>query len=296
MLRNSSKYTTGGVVMRSKNLYENPLTIHDLDAKNDLNKVYKCEAFNSLGLNKLEVELVPLSRPDKPTDLRVLYIDFMMITLGWSSGFDGGFEQKFTIEINDTQFDIDDVATTDGIRHIKYGPSLLNLTYLNFNTVYSIRLVAKNVMGSSEWSEKLLVKTLDLTENDTQLLPVFDTLFLNVPKNRFEYTFGNNLSSVPACLKVKAMMHSSDQRLQFENCLPFNYLTNNQRQFSFDSLTANDLSLVEQSTSNGSAYMRSSLIFKATQVKSIKVSTCFQMNPNICTYPSTNAIIGKKYR
>jgi hypothetical protein len=285
---NTTKYKTSGVLVRSKNLYENTLIIQDLDVRNDLNKVYKCEAFNSLGLNKLEIELVPLSKPDKPTELRVLYVDFMTITLAWSSGFDGGFEQNFSIEINDTQFDIDSNGTSNYIQHTKYGPSLLNLTYLNFDTTYSIRLMGKNKIGPSEWSDYLMVKTFDLTKNDSYLLPVFDTLFLNVPKNRFEYTFRNNatnqVTNPLVCLKIDTLMDKYNAFLRFKNCLPFNYLSG-QRQFSFDFLNENELSLTEN---NASAPMN----FRANQVKSIRVATCFQLNPDICTSLPTNAIIG----
>jgi hypothetical protein len=289
---NSTKYTTSGVLIRSKNLYENTLVIHDLDAKNDLNKVYKCEAFNSLGLNKLEVELVPLSRPEKPTELRVLHVDFMTVTLAWSSGFDGGFEQKFTIEINDTQFDIDSNGTSNYIQHTKYGPSLLNLTYLNFDTTYSIRLMGKNKLGLSEWSDYLMVKTFDLTKNDIYLLPTFDTLFLNVPKNRFEYTFRNNMTNritnPLVCLQIETLIDSIDNYLHFKTCLPFNYLSD-QRQFSFDLLNENELSLLVDNASSN----ENTLAFRASKVKSIRVATCFQLSPDICTSPSTNAIIGR---
>jgi hypothetical protein len=266
----SRKYTSSGVLVRSRNVYESTLLIHDVTLSSDLNRVYKCEAYNLLGLSAVEIELVPLSRPDPPTSLRVLYLDYETVTLTWSAGFDGGFEQTFQLQINDTtnQFEIDSSNGThlpSNIRHAKYGASLLNLTRLVYDTTYSIRLQAKNQLGSSDWSEPLLVKTLDLTLNDTYLLPQFDTLFLNVPKNRLEYTFRNvsqQQQQPEACLKIQVNQDNSWLR----QCLPFNYLA---RKFSFD--------LDDKS-------------FNVRLVKSIGVAACFQAKQNVCT-PLTKAII-----
>ena len=302
---NSSKYTTGGVTARSKNLYESTLFIRDLDARNDLNKVYKCEAFNPLGLNKLEVELVPLSTPEKPAELRVLHVDFMTVALAWSAGFDGGFEQTFTIEINDTQFDIDsnETAASNYMQHTRYGPTRLNLTYLHADTAYSIRLLGKNRLGAGEWSDYLTVKTLPVSQNDTRFLPVFDTLFLNVPKNRFEFTMlsggsDENVTMPLVCLKITVVDSLLDKLLGFATCLPFSKADMTQRQFSFDSLNENELSMTEQVELmlNATSGVEKAYAFKASQVKSIKVATCFLIKSDVCTSPATNAIIGNFFK
>ncbi len=95
-----AKYTNGESKTKSKNLYENSLVINEL-ALEDLNKIYECEASNQLGSNRLEIELVPLSRPERPTELRTLHVNFMMATLAWSAGFDGGLVQDFFLQLND---------------------------------------------------------------------------------------------------------------------------------------------------------------------------------------------------
>jgi len=152
--------------------------------------------------------------------------------------------------------------------------------------------MGKNKIGSSEWSDYLMVKTFDLTKNDTHLLPVFDTLFLNVPKNRFEYTFRNNVTNQVTnplvCLKIDTLMDKHESYLHFKSCLPFNYLSG-QRQYSFDLLNENELSFLINNSSSRIGFTT----FKARQVRSIRVATCFQLNPDICTSPPTNAIIGK---
>ena len=304
----SAKYTSSGVFVKSKNLYENSLIISELSDV-DLNKKYVCEASNTLGSNKLEVELVPLSKPDKPAELRVLYVSFYMITLGWSSGFDGGLEQTFTLEINDTLVELNTAHHQSKYGLIKYAPSLVNITNLSFDTTYTIRVLSRNKLGASEWSDYVIVKTSDLTSSDAFLLPVFDTVFLNVPKNRLEYTFRpheSNLISAyltnespieasnrsaeilaPICLNIKTVMNvssESSKSLEFDRCLPFSYAENT-KQFAFDSLAETDLGLIDRSEPG----LRHK--FDSLKISSIKISVCFRIKSYICTTPSTNAII-----
>lgn len=276
------------------------MIINDLN-EFDLNKKYECEATNPLGTNKLEVELVPLSKPYQPTELRTLYVDFMSITLSWQAGFDGGLDQTFIIEINNTVVDLDqEQVSVDKIVLNKYGPTLLNITNVNYNTLYSIRIMAKNKLGNSDWSNFIMIRTGDLTSVDVSRLPVFDSLFLNVPKNRLEYKMKQNIESsnvssfqssnynIPVCFRIYSTYNSSNKVI-FEsvNCLPLTKANLEVEQFSFDNFNPNELVLKEYITKKNHSH-----IFKSKLVKSIKVSICFQVKDTICTAPPTSAIIG----
>ena len=284
---NSSKYLSSNVRTKSKNLFENSLIINDLNM-DDLNKVYECEASNQLGSNRLDIELVPLSKPEKPSELRTLFVNFMMITLGWSSGFDGGLEQEFYIQLNDSIIDFknESILKLDSkIEIIKSGPSLVNFTNLTPDTTYSIRIMSKNKLGSSGWTDYINVKTNRIDSKDSNLLPIFDSLFFNVPKNRLEFTIKKDTdvdayiqSLIPICLNVSASLENQFLRqLHFDQCLNVENFANINT-FSFDSL--NDLILNDKITQ-----------FEPKKVKSIKVSICYQMNRSICNLMPTTAII-----
>ena len=54
---------------------------------------YRCTASNALGSDSHTVRLVRPSVPDPPLALRVLNVSSRAVTLQWTPGFDGGFEQ-----------------------------------------------------------------------------------------------------------------------------------------------------------------------------------------------------------
>jgi hypothetical protein len=58
---------------------------------------YDCIAQNDEGLARATVHLNVTSRPDPPAYLRILNVSFSSVTLGWTPGFNGGYEQAFRI-------------------------------------------------------------------------------------------------------------------------------------------------------------------------------------------------------
>ena len=58
---------------------------------------YGCIAQNEEGLGRSTVHLNVTSRPDPPSQLRVLNITYNSVMLSWIVGFDGGHEQHFRI-------------------------------------------------------------------------------------------------------------------------------------------------------------------------------------------------------
>ena len=58
---------------------------------------YDCIARNSEGLDRHTIRLNVTSRPDPPSQLRVLNVTASSVALAWTQGFDGGHEQHFML-------------------------------------------------------------------------------------------------------------------------------------------------------------------------------------------------------
>lgn len=303
MKLNSTKYMKLATVSRGRNLFESVLLISAL-TENDLS-TYECEAMNELGVNRLEIELVTRSPPERPSELRALHVDFMSATLAWSPGFDGGLDQTFFLDLNDTVLQLPPTANKQQSKNayqvVQVTTSSVNLTGLQYDTVYSVRLMARNRLGSSDWTERTTLRTDDLTEASTHLLPHFDALFLNVPKNRLEFEFKNAkknasptvMSFVPICIRLVSVSLTAGndaKTYSTRNCLSMaqNDFLDGRLSLENEMLTLFDDNS-DQSTDNNK---KPDIVFDAKTVKSMKVSLCFAAKPTICENRPTSAIIG----
>jgi hypothetical protein len=269
-----TKYTVGNVLMKSKTFFENTLVINELNNA-DLNQLYECEASNLLGYNRVQIELVPISKPDQPAELRSVFYDFSTISLAWSSSFDGGLEQTFILEINDTQYELSSQVIEEN-KFIRLGTNMVNLTNLEPNTVYNVRIQARNQLGSSEWTDYVQVRTNDITLLDVNQLPLFDALFLNVPRNRLEFALKESFDRAdPLCLNVSTSLKDVGL-FTSQQCKRVNL---DDGQFAFDS----DYLLTNS--------FNKTVPFDSNLVKSIKVTFCFEKKPSVCNLIQTNAII-----
>ncbi|RMZ99013.1 hemicentin-2-like isoform X1 [Brachionus plicatilis] len=246
----AQKFTTF-YVQKSKNLFESILNVRNV-SEQDLDQKYECQASNELGSSRSHIQLVPLSKPDAPTQLRSETVGHSSASLSWSPAFNGGLDQFFVLQLNDS------------ILPLTASPNT-NITNLSTNSIYSIRVKATNELGSSNWSHYVLIRTRDLTQSDRHMLPLLDSLFLNVPKNRLEFSFSSE-PSVSICLRV-----SGEALVPFRSsaCLP----THNQSSLSLD-----QLELTEGS-------------FDPRQVKRLQVDVCFAAKPDICSQRQMTAII-----
>ena len=258
-LTNLSKYKIN-LIQKSKNLFESILSLNAV-SQEDFDQIYECNAFNELGSSRIQIELVHLSRPDSPTELRSLAIGYSSVSVSWSPGFDGGLDQNFVLQLNETTVELNSPNV------IVKGPALINITNLNINSIYSIRVMAKNQLGHSNWSDYVLIRTRDLSENERVLLPLLDSLFLNVPKNRLEFRFKSE-PIVPICLRLSGEMLET---FMSNSCIGYN------------SRSENKVSLDGVEIDKGS--------FDSKQVKWLKVDTCFQAKSTICSQRQMTAII-----
>ena len=58
---------------------------------------YDCIAQNEMGLARYAIYLNVTSRPDPPSNLKVLNITYNSVNLTWTPMFDGGFQQSYKI-------------------------------------------------------------------------------------------------------------------------------------------------------------------------------------------------------
>lgn len=58
---------------------------------------YDCIAQNEEGLDRHTIHLNVTSRPDPPSQLRVLNVTASSVMLAWTQGFNGGHQQHSTI-------------------------------------------------------------------------------------------------------------------------------------------------------------------------------------------------------
>lgn len=260
-LTDQSKYLNKITTNKTKHFYENSLTINDL-AVSDINRVYECEASNSLGSHRVRISLVPMSEPDAPTALKSIKTNFMSTTLTWLPGFNGGLPQKFQLKINNTIFNVEK-NTCENLQNISLCVEMasdrsVTVQNLKYNSVYAFEISSRNNIGASEKSEPIIVRTSDLTDADITKLPQFKSLSLNVPANRIEFNVPNE-SNIPYCFKI--ITSSKDfSTNSFNSCIP---IQKGQTKLSFDS----------------------------TEVKSMNIITCFTASPKICTPNSFKATI-----
>jgi hypothetical protein len=65
---------------------------------------YECIARNEEGIDRLTIQLNVTSRPDPPSQLRVLNITYNSVMFSWTVGFNGGYEQMFRIRYDHFAF------------------------------------------------------------------------------------------------------------------------------------------------------------------------------------------------
>uniref|UniRef100_A0A8D0D7W3 NPHS1 adhesion molecule, nephrin n=1 Tax=Sander lucioperca TaxID=283035 RepID=A0A8D0D7W3_SANLU len=65
--------------------------------------VFSCTARNSLGEDKLDIQLVSTNHPDPPTSFRKVSVSHDSVTLEWIPSFNGGLQQRFRIRYRSDQ-------------------------------------------------------------------------------------------------------------------------------------------------------------------------------------------------
>uniref|UniRef100_A0A3Q3B3N1 NPHS1 adhesion molecule, nephrin n=1 Tax=Kryptolebias marmoratus TaxID=37003 RepID=A0A3Q3B3N1_KRYMA len=117
--------------------------------------VFSCIARNSLGEDKLDIQLVSTNHPDPPSLFRPVSVTHHSVTLEWIPGFNGGLQQRFRIRYRWDQsagFLYADVFPADA--------TTFTVTGLQPETTYNFSVNALNVIGESGYADNNAVLTI----------------------------------------------------------------------------------------------------------------------------------------
>ncbi|XP_024863859.1 nephrin [Kryptolebias marmoratus] len=128
--------------------------------------VFSCIARNSLGEDKLDIQLVSTNHPDPPSLFRPVSVTHHSVTLEWIPGFNGGLQQRFRIRYRWDQsagFLYADVFPADA--------TTFTVTGLQPETTYNFSVNALNVIGESGYADNNAVLTITTEEKPESTKP-----------------------------------------------------------------------------------------------------------------------------
>ncbi|KAM9352918.1 nephrin [Symphorus nematophorus] len=121
--------------------------------------VFSCTARNSLGEDKLDIQLVSTSHPDPPSSFRQVSITHDSVTLEWIPGFNGGLRQRFRI-----RYCWDQSASFHYMDVFPPRATSFTVTGLQPVTTYNFSVNALNAMGESGYADNNAVLTITTKE------------------------------------------------------------------------------------------------------------------------------------
>ncbi|XP_068995911.1 nephrin [Embiotoca jacksoni] len=148
--------------------------------------VFSCTARNSLGEDRLDIQLVSTSHPDPPSSFRQVSLSHDSITLEWIPGFNGGLRQSFRIRYRWDQ-------SVSFLYVDVFPPSATTFTVTGLLpvTTYNFSLNALNAMGESGYADNSAVLTITTKERHE---------LEEIPSD--EDSFSQSASGLPAYLTV----------------------------------------------------------------------------------------------
>ncbi|XP_047213993.1 nephrin isoform X4 [Girardinichthys multiradiatus] len=129
---------------------------------------FSCTARNSLGDDKLDIQLVSTNHPDPPSSFGLVSVTHDSVTLEWIPGFNGGLQQRFRIRYywdQSISFMYVDVFPLDA--------TTFTVTGLQPLTTYNFSVNALNTIGESGYADNgavLTITTAGKVELDGDLL------------------------------------------------------------------------------------------------------------------------------
>ncbi|CAC5381193.1 unnamed protein product [Mytilus coruscus] len=120
--------------------------------------VYGIRICNLKGCIEDNITLKPLDKPEAPQNLFVGTITFRSVNLSWIAGFNGGYDQTFTVQFKTTDNDIWN-STTVHTNEIKTGSAIYyTLDKLSPGTSYQVMVLSTNKHGSRNASLEFKTK------------------------------------------------------------------------------------------------------------------------------------------
>nr|XP_046255480.1 nephrin isoform X2 [Scatophagus argus]XP_046255481.1 nephrin isoform X2 [Scatophagus argus] len=144
--------------VRDGSFYTSTIRVVNVSALLDY-AVFSCTARNSLGEDKLDIQLVSTSHPDPPSSFRKVAVTHNSVTLEWIPGFNGGLQQRFRIRYRWNQ--------SDSFLYVDVFPpreTTFTVTGLQPATTYNFSVNALNRMGESGYADNNAVLTITTKE------------------------------------------------------------------------------------------------------------------------------------
>ncbi|KAF1387766.1 hypothetical protein PFLUV_G00083360 [Perca fluviatilis] len=128
--------------------------------------VFSCTARNSLGEDKLDIQLVSTNHPDPPTSFRQVSVSHDSVTLEWIPSFNGGLRQRFRI-----RYRSDQSASFLYMDVFPPSASTFTITGLQPVTTYNFSVNALNAIGESGYADNNAVLTITTMARPEEEVP-----------------------------------------------------------------------------------------------------------------------------
>ncbi|TDH12004.1 hypothetical protein EPR50_G00066240 [Perca flavescens] len=128
--------------------------------------IFSCTARNSLGEDKLDIQLVSTNHPDPPTSFRQVSVSHDSVTLEWIPSFNGGLRQRFRI-----RYRSDQSASFLYMDVFPPSASTFTVTGLQPVTTYNFSVNALNAIGESGYADNNAVLTITTMARPEEEVP-----------------------------------------------------------------------------------------------------------------------------
>ncbi|RWS12166.1 nephrin-like protein [Dinothrombium tinctorium] len=191
-------------------LFQSELIISKV-GESDFGK-YRCRAYNHLGSDETDVELVRRSVPDSPYALRLVNISHDWVQLEWQPGFDGGLEQSFRIRYR--RVTREEKAEENHFEYHYASPASNQAVIrgLQPDTEYHFTVTGRNKLGESLMSREFLkVKTQPLPSGSSRSNSVYE-------EHRLGQSVTENTPFLIGCIVVVLLLFASSSAFIIVYC------------------------------------------------------------------------------
>ncbi|KAK2844421.1 hypothetical protein Q5P01_011080 [Channa striata] len=145
-------------LVREGAVHTSTVTVVNVSAALDY-AIFSCTARNSLGEDKLDIQLVSTNHPDPPSSFRQVSVAHDSVTLEWIPGFNGGLRQRFRI-----RYRWDKSPSFLYMDVFPPGATTFTVTDLQPVSTYNFSVNALNAIGESEYADNNAVLTVTTKE------------------------------------------------------------------------------------------------------------------------------------
>ena len=173
---------------------------------------YGCRAMNKMGSKRTIIKLEPKGKPERPESLKATRTTYNTISLTWTPGFNGGFENtRYIVQYrhgNDLSPRIHDCQQRTNC----------NITRLDQNSPYLLKVKAVNERGESHFTEEIVA----MTKVDAKQIPIPSNVHYEKSTKKASFGLAKSRSSMELIAMVE-LENGDGQWSLFEN-LPMHSL------------------------------------------------------------------------